>query len=73
MLGVRLTKYQQIHSDIQCAPNVYMFVYALIGTQIVPLKLEWSRSQPLPYDVIPDVGRLCLPLFLFHEDFKTLT
>ena len=39
MLGVRLTNYQQIHSDIQCAvqPNVYMFVYTFIGAHIVPL------------------------------------
>ena len=38
VLGVRLTKYQQIHSDIQCAANVYIFVYILIGAPIVPLK-----------------------------------
>ena len=35
MLGVILTKYQQIHPD--STANVYIFVYILIGTPIVPL------------------------------------
>ena len=39
VLGVRLSKYQQIHLDIQpVAQQMFnMFVYILIGASIVPL------------------------------------
>ena len=36
VLVARLTKYQQVHPDIQPA-IVYIFVYILIGALIVPL------------------------------------
>ena len=43
MLGVKLTKYQQIVNKSRystcCAANVYISGYIFIGTPIVPLKL----------------------------------
>ena len=43
MLGVRLTKYQQMHSDIQCtAHEMFTFVYTLIGAHIVPLSWRFG-------------------------------
>ena len=42
MLGLRLTKYQQIHPDYStcCAANVYIFVDTFIGVPIVGLQLR---------------------------------